>query len=179
MKQDNIQPLLQKICNTCNQQHPITDYRAIGRGIKLNNSNHNTCVKCRRYEAKTKWRLKNKKRLYAAAYKWARGNTQCKVSKLLRSRVLECLKKTNTVKTTRFNNLLGCSIEHAIKHIESLFKPGMSWDNHGLHGWHIDHILPCSRFDLTDVEQQKKCFHYTNLQPLWAKENLSKWCKLL
>jgi len=54
----------------------------------------------------------------------------------------------------------------------------MSWDNHGFKGWHIDHIIPCSAFDLTKVEEQKKCFHYTNLQPLWAKDNLSKGDKL-
>ena len=48
----------------------------------------------------------------------------------------------------------------------------MTWDNYG--EWHIDHIKPCCGFDLTDFEQQKKCFHYTNLQPLWAKDNITK-----
>lgn len=48
----------------------------------------------------------------------------------------------------------------------------MSWDNFG--EWYIDHIKPCCSFDLTDIEQQKKCFHYTNLQPLWAIDNLKK-----
>ena len=50
----------------------------------------------------------------------------------------------------------------------------MSWDNHGYDGWHVDHIRPCASFDLTDEEQVRKCFHYTNLQPLWAKDNLRK-----
>ena len=50
----------------------------------------------------------------------------------------------------------------------------MSWDNYGIHGWHIDHIRPCASFDLTDPEQQRQCFHYPNLQPLWAFDNLSK-----
>jgi hypothetical protein len=64
------------------------------------------------------------------------------------------------------------------QYIETLFKPGMTWGNHGNFGWHLDHIIPCSSFDLTDVEQQKKCFHYTNLQPLWAKDNIKKGSKL-
>jgi len=178
MKQDNIQ-LVSKICKNCRVELPLNHYRGVGRHIPIKNSIHSVCVRCRRYKSKTLWRLKNKKRLYAAAYKWSKNNVQCKVSKVLRSRLLESLKKANTIKTIQFNDLLGCTIEHAIKHIESLFKPGMSWDNHGLHGWHIDHIKPCSSFDLTDPEQQKQCFNYKNLQPLWARENLSKWCKLL
>ena len=54
----------------------------------------------------------------------------------------------------------------------------MSWNNHGFYGWHIDHIYPCSKFDLTDLNQQKQCFHYTNLQPLWAEENKKKSNKI-
>jgi len=54
------------------------------------------------------------------------------------------------------------------------FKPGMTWDNYGYYGWHIDHKVPCSNFDLSKPEEQYKCFHYTNLQPLWAEENLIK-----
>ena len=50
----------------------------------------------------------------------------------------------------------------------------MTWKNHGRFGWHIDHIRACSRFDLSDLSQQKKCFNYTNLQPLWAKDNIRK-----
>ena len=53
----------------------------------------------------------------------------------------------------------------------------MSWKNHGKYGWHIDHIKPCSKFNLIDPTEQKKCFHYTNLQPLWAKDNLTKYNK--
>ena len=70
--------------------------------------------------------------------------------------------------------MLGCSIKDLIIHIEKQFKEGMTWDNHSYNGWHIDHIIPCASFDLSDPEQQKKCFHYTNLQPLWKQDNLSK-----
>lgn len=69
-------------------------------------------------------------------------------------------------------NLLGCNIPEARIYLESKFKEGMSWENSGK--WEIDHIKPCASFDLTDHGQQKKCFHYTNLQPLWASENRIK-----
>jgi hypothetical protein len=77
-------------------------------------------------------------------------------------------------KTAATMALIGCSIEELRLHIESLWLPGMSWDNYGLYGWHIDHIKPCAAFDLLDPEQQRQCFHYTNLQPLWAEDNLRK-----
>ncbi len=73
--------------------------------------------------------------------------------------------------------LLGCTIETAMRHIESLFQEGMHWGNHSLRGWHLDHIRPVASFDLTDEAQLRACFHYTNLQPLWAKDNLHKGAK--
>ena len=78
------------------------------------------------------------------------------------------------LKTKKSAELVGCSMKVLREHLESQFQEGMTWDNHGFYGWHIDHIIPCAAFDLTDIEQQKKCFHYTNLQPLWAKDNLRK-----
>ncbi len=80
-----------------------------------------------------------------------------------------------------FGELLGCGIAFLIKRIEGMWGNGMSWENYGRckqtgrnSGWEIDHIRPCASFDLTDPEQQKQCFHYTNLQPLWASKNASK-----
>lgn len=70
--------------------------------------------------------------------------------------------------------LLGCNKEFLIKHIESQFSNGMNWSNYGIRGWHIDHIVPCYTFNLENTEEQRKCFHYSNLRPLWAKENLSR-----
>lgn len=69
---------------------------------------------------------------------------------------------------------LGCSLEEFKKHMESQFKPGMNWDNHGQYGWHIDHIKPLASFNLSDVNQLNEACHFTNLQPLWAKDNLVK-----
>ena len=69
--------------------------------------------------------------------------------------------------------LLGCSKVELKQYLEGKFTFGMNWKNYGF-GWHIDHIKPCSKFDLARLEEQRRCFHYTNLQPLWARENLSK-----
>jgi hypothetical protein len=69
---------------------------------------------------------------------------------------------------------LGCSVEYLKAYLEGQFEPGMSWKNWSLKGWHIDHIRPLSSFDLTDREQFLQAIHYTNLQPMWAEENLKK-----
>ncbi len=63
------------------------------------------------------------------------------------------------------------------KYLEGKFTEGMTWENHGT--WHIDHRRPICSFNLLDEEEQKKCFHYTNLQPLWATDNLSKGGRVL
>jgi hypothetical protein len=102
-----------------------------------------------------------------------------KLSRLLRARIRDAIKCSNSFKAHRTVELIGCTIQEAKEHLEKQFKEGMTWENHGYNGWHIDHIIPCASFDLTDPEQQKKCFHYTNLQPLWAEENMSKGAKIL
>jgi hypothetical protein len=75
-------------------------------------------------------------------------------------------------KAGRTLEMLGCSLEYFKQYLEERFQPGMSWENRDR--WHIDHILPCASFDLADTEQQRKCFHYTNMQPLWAGDNMKK-----
>ena len=75
--------------------------------------------------------------------------------------------------------LLGCTLEEFNLYIEKQFRDGMTWENHGLYGWHYDHIIPVDSFNLSKEEEQRKCFHYTNYQPLWAHENLSKGCKII
>ena len=90
----------------------------------------------------------------------------------LRTRIRKAVKGLNKSKSTI--KLLGCSIKNVRKYLETKFTEGMSWDNYGYYGWHIDHIKPCCQFDLTKASEQYKCFHYTNLQPLWAEDNLKK-----
>lgn len=117
-----------------------------------------------------------KMREYKSLYNKNRRKTDKKFKLLLniRSLIGVALSKQNTRKSDSSIRLTGCSVGDLKSHIESLFSSGMSWDNHGLHGWHIDHIKPCSFFDLTIPEEQAKCFHYSNLQPLWARDNLIK-----
>ena len=86
------------------------------------------------------------------------------------------LQKDNGKKTKGTMKLVGCTPGQLKQHIEKQFKPGMSWEQR--HLFHIDHIIPCASFDLTKLSQQKKCFHYTNLQPLWAIDNIKKGAKL-
>jgi hypothetical protein len=68
--------------------------------------------------------------------------------------------------------LIGCSHDAFARHIESLFTDGMTWENR--RDWHIDHIIPCAAFDMNDPQQQRQCFHYSNMRPLWAYENQRK-----
>lgn len=90
----------------------------------------------------------------------------------VRSRFRAALLRAMSQKYTNTFNLVGCNPEELLKHLESKFQNGMSWNNY--REWVIDHIKPCISFDLTQIEEQKKCFHYTNLQPLWAKDNSKK-----
>lgn len=81
-----------------------------------------------------------------------------------------------TVKGKRVSSIkdLGCTLDELKIYIESKFLPGMTWENWTIFGWHLDHIRPLSSFNWDDPEEQKKAVHYTNLQPLWAFDNLSK-----
>ena len=102
---------------------------------------------------------------------------QYKLSKLLRNRLQKSLK--NKWKSGSAIKDLGCTIDELKTHLESKFQLGMTWDNWGFEGWHIDHIKPLASFDLTDREQFLIACHYTNLQPLWAKDNMAKSDKII
>lgn len=122
------------------------------------------------------WYQKNKEfvRSHRAKYNRNKRSTDInfKIADCLRSRIGKAIK--NNIKSKHTIELIGCNIEELKVYLENKFHSGMSWENYGFYGWHIDHIRPCSSFDLSDITQQKECFHYTNLQPLWAKDNLKK-----
>jgi len=118
---------------------------------------------------------KNKIKVYnKSKYK---NDIQYKLSRNLRGRLYKSI--NGNFKVGSAVRDLGCSVEQLKQHLESKFLPGMSWDNWAHDGWHIDHIKPLDSFDLTDRNQLLEACHYTNLQPLWAKDNLVKSNKLI
>jgi len=108
-----------------------------------------------------------------AAYnrKKRRENIQYRIKNNLRRRLWKALRGQKIASAVRD---LGCSIEELKFYLEKQFKPGMTWENNTHDGWHMDHIIPLSAFDLTKREEVLKACHYTNLQPLWAIENFKK-----
>ena len=107
----------------------------------------------------------------------AESDIDFKLRGVLRARVRAAVTRNGGEKACRTMSLVGCSVEYLRQHLEAQFSDGMTWDNHG--DWHIDHIKPCASFDLTNADQQRECFNYTNLQPLWAEDNLSKGATVL
>jgi len=110
-----------------------------------------------------KWRVRRLKR---------KESIQWRIAHRHRNRIQELCRKGMMAKMESSISLWGCTVDCFKKHIEQKFALGMSWNNYGK--WHIDHIKPLSKFDLTIIAQQKEAFNYTNLQPLWAIDNWSK-----
>lgn len=109
-------------------------------------------------------KIKESQRLYQQ--KW-RQNPVNRLAHQLRTRIGKFVRNGQSA-----TKELGCSVVELKLYLESKFLPGMTWENYGK--WHVDHILPLSKFDLTDPEQFKKAAHFSNLQPLWATDNIKK-----
>lgn len=125
------------------------------------------CAHWHRHPAKKRYLFsKAKRNMY-------KNNIHYKVSHSFRRRVREALIAQRAGKFRSSSEMLGCTWQFLVAYLESKFKPGMTWENYGPY-WHIDHKIPCAAFDLTKAEDQKKCFHWTNLQPLTAVENFLK-----
>jgi hypothetical protein len=137
---------------------------------RLNKERLNANV--RRWKALNKDKIRKYAKHYFPEYQRKRGSVDLafRLRGILRHRVWSALK--NNTKSAKTMELIGCSIEYLMGYLEAKFVPGMSWQNYG--SWHVDHIKPCATFDLSKPEEQRKCFHYTNLQPLWEGENLTK-----
>ena len=124
-----------------------------------------------------KTKKRNTARVWAARKR--KNDLDFRLKLNLRSRVRTAIKKDS--KFGKTFELIGCSVEELKMHIESQWEEGMSWENWGVYKdngyttWQIDHIIPCASFDFKKEDEQRKCFHYTNSQPLWAAENNKKW----
>jgi hypothetical protein len=131
------------------------------------------------YQAKYRAMHIEKSREYSKSYQRERlkNDEAFRISRNIRARIRNAIH--NNAKSKSSFELLGCTVDELKVHMEAQFKEGMTWANWGRFGWHMDHIIPCASFDLSDPEQQKACFHYTNLQPLWYWENQLKGKKIL
>lgn len=119
---------------------------------------------------------KAKRRIYCKN-RWE-NDIEYRMLIVCRNRLRHAMK--GIIKDSNTLTLLGCSIKEFNNYIESLWEPGMSWENYGLdkNKWNIDHILCCELFDFTNPKQQSACFHFSNTKPAWHTENQSK-CDLL
>lgn len=126
-------------------------------------------------EYNAKYNIENRetiqKRTNANHYRLSRENPSFKISRTLRSRINSALKRE--IKCDHTLTILGCSIQFFLTWLEYCFKEDMTLQNHGTL-WHIDHTVPCSKFNLVNEEEQKQCFHWTNMKPMYAKDNISK-----
>jgi len=179
-----------KTCSHCKIEKESSEFHKRGDRLKSHCKecrkkleNEKSRIRMRKYKQENPDTVKKQQREYYAKKdkkernskqrEYFERNPEAKIRHNLRCRI----NKAVTKKSNNTMGLVGCDSDQLMRHIESMFDEHMSWENYG--DWHVDHILPCAHFDLTDPEQQAKCFHYTNLQPLWASDNLSKSNKLL
>jgi hypothetical protein len=123
------------------------------------------------------WYDRHREEYNASQREKRRTNPQFAIANNLRGRMNTALRKLGLKRDAALEDLLGCTIGQLMAQLEAQFKDGMNWGNRGQ--WHIDHIVPCAAFDLTKPEQRATCFHHSNLQPLWASENIRKSSKTL
>jgi len=165
-----------KVCTKCKEEKTLDNFH-VHKGKGTIRAACKTCDS----KARSEYYKNNRTKLNKQTTQYQ--NNRCKVdpnyklSRRLRSRLWQAITNQRGQKSNRTMVLVGCTIPFLRGYLEARFKEGMTWENYGT--WHIDHIQPCASFDLTKKENQVKCFHYTNLQPLWASENLSKGDELL
>jgi len=176
-----------KRCNKCQGVFEINNHNFYMKEGKLDTS---SCKECKKQYRK-QYHIKNRDKILEQKREYGSRPEVIKQTRKTKNNYYNNKLKYNTGNQVRVNlskrirdyinksgssvlDFIGCSIDDLKSHLEKSFTDGMSWENYGVHGWHIDHIRPCCSFDLTDPEQQRECFHYTNLQPLWAEDNLAK-----
>jgi hypothetical protein len=157
---------LRSDCKNCHNQQ-ISKYRKTLEGAKK----HKELQKIYNKTYKRKKYIKKYSKIYQKNRKIK--DIQYKLTRRLRNRLYQALR--GNYKTGSAVNDLGCTIPELKIYLENQFQPGMTWDNWGVKGWHIDHKKPLSKFNLINRGQLLKAVHFTNLCPLWAFDNLSKY----
>lgn len=170
----------EKRCTKCKQIKPVEDFCKAQRHV-VHAKVKSTCKKCDTVIGRD-WRTRNRDHHRTTDRNWARNHRvaspQYKIAQNCRRRIREVVKLQGAHKSAATFDLIGCTIEELRRHLEQQFQPDMSWDNYGrisgVQCWEIDHRLPCDSFDLADATQQRACFNFQNLQPLWALDNMKK-----
>lgn len=158
------------VCKLCIQSQQAT-YRAENSGYLASYfRNHYEANKEEILDARKTYYQHNKVKINQYVKDKYHSDPLFKLATNLRKRMSKMI--TRNQKSGSAVKDLGCSIDEFKQYIESLFQPGMTWDNYG--EWHLDHIFPLSKFDLSVSSEFKKACHYSNLQPLWAQDNLKK-----
>lgn len=126
--------------------------------------------KLKKSEKNKKYQRENRSKIAASRMKRRQSDDSHRLAHNLGCRISTVMRGKGKASGTK--DLIGCTTEELWLHLEAQFTEGMTRENYG--EWHVDHIRPCASFDLTCPEQQRECFHYSNLQPLWAEDNLKK-----
>lgn len=158
--------MMDKICTKCNIPKNLNEFHKSKVG-RLGLDSH--CKECRK-EYSYLYVRKNRSKRAEYSRKKYNEDLNYRISNILRVKFNSLLKDKKSLSVIK---LLGCSIEDYKKHIESQFLPEYNWGNYGII-WEIDHIIPISSFNLSDFEQQKKCFHYSNLSPKFITTKISE-----
>ena len=160
------------VCKVCSVKYTSQREKSIFCSNLCRNIQWRKDNKERDYLTKEKWKRNNPERHHKNQYEYKKSKLNTDLEYKLKQRIRSRLGRIKFNNSVRTLDWLGCSMSHLKIHLESKFQLGMSWDNYGK--WHIDHIKPLSKFNLSDEQQLKTACHYTNLQPLWAKDNLVK-----
>ena len=151
-----------QVAKYCSKEHGSLHYYSLHKD-RINK-------RCKKYETANKEAVKKRKRIYTKLRR--QTDLNFKLAFTLRCRLASVIKRSEKVGSFILD--LGCSLEQLKHHLESLWQLGMTWSNWSQNGWHIDHIVPLTAFDLSNREQFLKACNYTNLQPLWAIDNRIK-----
>lgn len=166
-----------KKCTKCNQLKRKTEFH---RDCQKKDNLRPDCKSCVS-KARKKYYESNKKAEHKRSNDYFKKKYHTdklyRAKMNLRRRMAFAFKASYWTKTSMTKDMLGAEYEVVHKHIEDQFTEGMTWDNYGIKGWHIDHVIPLASAK-TEEELIKLC-HYTNLQPLWAEDNLKKGDKIL